>query len=235
MSGMRKVVATLFALGCTVTSALAADLDGPMSYRGGPDSSYARPFSWTGLYVGVHGGVGWTDADWKFSGSSLSHSGYGGLLGGQVGYNIQAGRAVLGIEGDYSGAWLGASDPCPNPAFACKHDVNWLASIRGRLGFTVNDNRTLLYGTAGVAWADATLSTRDAANVPFGSDLSVTKQGWVAGAGIEHMLSQNLSARFEYLYYGFGGIHAPAGTLDATATKVDLSSQVIRFGLNYKF
>ena len=61
------------------------------------------------------------------------------------------------------------------------------------------------------------------------------RRGWVAGAGFEHMLTQNLSARFEYLYYGFDGINAPAGTLDVNATKIDLSSQVVRFGLNYKF
>jgi opacity protein-like surface antigen len=35
----------------------------------------------------------------------------------------------------------------------------------------------------------------------------------VAGGGIEHMLTPNMSARVEYLYYGFDGATAPAGTL----------------------
>lgn len=232
---LRKLTLAAALLASAATTVVAADLEGPRRYAAPPEPTYVRPFSWTGLYVGVHGGAGWTDADWNFAASSLGHSGYGGLLGGQIGYNIQAGRAVVGLEGDASGAWLGGSDPCPNPAWGCSHDVNWLASFRARLGFTMNGNRTLVYGTAGAAWADASFATRDAANNPFGSSVSTTKQGWVAGAGIEHMLTQHLSARFEYLYYGFDGINAPAGTLDTAATKIDLSSQVLRFGLNYKF
>lgn len=235
MSKLRKLTLAALSLSCIGTAAFAADLEGPRRYSAPPEPTYVRPFTWTGLYVGVHGGFGWSDADWNFSASTLSHSGYGGVLGGQIGYNIQAGSAVLGLEGDYSGAWLGGADPCPNPAWGCHHDVNSLASFRARLGFTVNDNRTLIYGTAGAAWADTTFSAQDAANTPFGSSVSRTKQGWVAGAGVEHMLTQHLSARFEYLYYGFDGIHAPAGTLDTSPTKLDLSSQVLRFGLNYKF
>jgi outer membrane immunogenic protein len=232
---MMKSVATWTAAALVLgasTAAHAADLDGPRRYDSGP--SY-RPFSWTGLYVGVHGGLGWSDADWNFANASLSHSGYGGLLGAQVGYNFQIGRAVLGLEGDYSGSWLGGSDACPNPAFNCSHDINWLGSMRGRFGYTFNDNRTLVYGTAGLAWVDGTANTRTAGGVNFGSGLDFSQRGWVAGAGFEHMLTQNLSARFEYLYYGFDGINAGAGVLDTTPTKIDLSSQVVRFGLNYKF
>lgn len=221
-------MALLFTAG---SAALAADLDGPRRYDSAP--SY-QPFTWTGLYVGVHGGLGWSDADWKFSNASLSHSGYGGLLGAQVGYNFQIGRAVLGLEGDYSGAWLGGTDACPNPAFNCGHDVNWLGSMRGRLGYTFNDNRSMLYGTAGLAWIDGTAKTQAVGGANFGT-LDFSQRGWVAGAGFEHMLTQNLSARFEYLYYGFDGINSPAGNLDGGSTKIDLSSQVIRFGLNYKF
>ena len=101
--------------------------------------------------------------------------------------------------------------------------------MRGRLGTTINDNRTLLYATAGVAWADMDYS---AALAP---GFSETHFGWVAGGGIEHMLSQNLSARVEYLYYDFNDATAPAGALGVGATNVDPSTQVVRFGLNLKF
>ena len=49
------------------------------------------------------------------------------------------------------------------------------------------------------------------------------------------MLSQNLSARVEYLYYDFNDATAPAGTLDAASTKLDPTMQTVRFGINLKF
>jgi opacity protein-like surface antigen len=48
--------------------------------------------NWTGLYAGVHAGVG--------AGSIRGGSATGGLIGGQAGFNTQADRVVLGIEGD---------------------------------------------------------------------------------------------------------------------------------------
>jgi len=101
-------------------------------------------------------------------------------------------------------------------------------STRGRLGVAFNDNRTMLYGTGGVAWADIDYSSG------VGS-YSKTHFGWVIGGGLEHMLSQNLSARVEYLYYDFNDATAPAGTLSAGSTKLDPTMQTVRFGINLKF
>ena len=71
---------------------------------------YAPPpqFSWTGLYIGAHVGYGWSDLDWQFDatpGISTGHTGGGGLLGGQIGYNVQVRQFVFGVEADMSGAW----------------------------------------------------------------------------------------------------------------------------------
>jgi outer membrane immunogenic protein len=111
-----------------------------------------------------------------------------------------------------------------------------MASVRGRAGIAVNNNRTLLYGTAGVAWADVDYVAADAATgAAFGSGFSNTHVGWVAGAGIEHMLTQNLTARVEYLYYGFDSATAPAGALGGGPAAIDLNTQTVRFGLNFKF
>ena len=62
--------------------------------------------TWTGFYVGLHAGYGWSDVDWQEGGFSASHSGEGALAGGQVGFNLQAGRLVYGIEADLSSAWI---------------------------------------------------------------------------------------------------------------------------------
>jgi outer membrane immunogenic protein len=223
-------------------AALAADLGGAPRRAVVSDEPYyatAPRFSWTGLYIGAHVGYGWSDVDWQYAlspGFSTSHTGTGGLVGGQVGYNIQSGALVFGIEADLSSAWLDGVTGCPNLAFNCQHSFNWMASVRGRVGAAVNGNRTLLYVTGGGAWADVDYAATDAVTgTMFGTGFSQRHVGWVAGAGVEHMLMPNLTARVEYLYYGFDDATAPAGTLGAGPAAIGLNTQTVRFGLNYKF
>jgi outer membrane immunogenic protein len=214
-----------------VSTAMAADL------RGGPPRGSLKEapppplplYSWSGLYIGVHAGYGWSDLDWTEGGTTVGDSGDGWVGGGQIGYNWQRGALVFGVEADISGSGLDGSIACPNPADACAHDVNWLASVRGRLGVTGNGNRTLFYATAGGAWADVDYT---ASGRPGFSDRHF---GWVAGGGIEHMLTPNWSARIEYLYYGFDGATAPAGALAGGPVDLDPSMQTVRVGLSLKF
>jgi len=221
-------------------AAAAADLGGaPRRPVNDELISYGPAFSWTGLYIGAHVGYGWSDVDWQFAstpGISTNQGGTGTLLGGQIGYNIQLRQFVFGAEADLSSAWLDGSTACPNPAFNCAHSFNWMASLRGRAGLAINNNRTLVYGTAGVAWANVDYTANDAfSGAAFGTGFSNTHVGWVAGGGIEHMLTPNLTARIEYLYYGFGSATAAAGALGSGPASIDLNTQTVRFGLNFKF
>ena len=221
-------------------AAAAADLGGgprrPVNDEAIP---YGPAFSWSGLYIGTHVGYGWSDVNWQldtFPGTAKDHSGGGTLVGGQIGYNWQVRQFVFGAEADLSGAWLDGSTACTNPAFSCAHSYNWLGSLRGRAGVTVNGNRTLLYATGGVAWADIDYGASNAVTgAPFGTGFSHTHTGWVAGTGIEHMLTPNLTARIEYLYYGFDSVTAPPGALSGGPASVNPSTQTVRFGLNFKF
>src|SRR5205807_1798950 len=92
------VVGTMFG----ACAASAADLAArPMPY-----AAPAPAFSWTGCYVGVHGGAGvLLDQGFQSGGRSLPEDkhGVGGLAGGQIGCNYQTGMLVLGIEGE--GFW----------------------------------------------------------------------------------------------------------------------------------
>jgi outer membrane immunogenic protein len=213
-------LATIASVGM-VQLAAAADLGGGPPRRGSVKDApvvYERPFSWSGLYIGAHAGYGWSDVEDSIG--LASHDGDGWLAGAQIGYNLQSGKFVFGLEADMSGVFVDGSTAC------CGHEFNWLASARGRAGVAFNGNRTLLYATGGAAWADVDYTA------PGASGFSNTHFGWVAGGGIEHMLTQNVSARVEYLHYGFD---EATGTLDTLATAVEPTLDTVRFGLNMKF
>jgi outer membrane immunogenic protein len=216
---LRSVVLAAIASFSFAPALTAADLGGGPPRRGGLKDApvvYEQPFSWSGLYIGGHLGYGWSDVDL----GSVSQDGEGGLAGGQIGYNLQSGRFVFGVEADISGTLVDGSQAC------CRHEINWLASARGRAGMTINGNRTLLYATGGAAWADIDYAG------PGGDGFSKTHYGWVAGGGVEHMLTQNLSARVEYLHYSFDDA---TGTVGGISANVEPTLDTVRAGLNLKF
>lgn len=224
MQGLRSIALAVLVAALVAPGALAADLGTPRSGRIATAERQAifqdvSPFAWTGLYVGGHGGYGWSDID----GQGDSIDGEGALAGGQIGYNLQAGRLVYGIEADVSSSWVEGDSDC------CGHNIDLLYSVRGRAGLSSTDNRWLFYATGGAAWADA-----DYSSPGFGGH-SDTHFGWVAGAGIERALSQRLTARVEYLYYDFDSVSAPAGALGVAATDLDPSMHTVRLGVNFKF
>jgi outer membrane immunogenic protein len=118
-------------------------------------------------------------------------------------------------------------------------DVEWLGSVRGRLGYTWN--RALLYFTGGAAWSrtDFTgIESRAGGAAGETASFSSTKAGWVAGGGLEYMLSNNWSGRVQYLYYSFAGASTVVpGILTSFDTFAWGRTQVssLTVGLNYKF
>jgi outer membrane immunogenic protein len=202
--------------------AAAADLGGRSKIAHSVPEPMPSPFTWAGYYVGVHAGYGWSSIDWQEGAFVGNHDGEGLLAGGQIGFNLQTGRLVYGIEADATASWVEGANSC------CGHNVEFLYSVRARLGLSSDDNRWLFYVTGGAAWADVDYGS-------VGSGHSDTHFGWVAGAGVERALAPNLTARLEYLYYDFDSLSAPAGSLGVGATELDPTLQTVRFGLNYKF
>jgi outer membrane immunogenic protein len=217
---MKKILlgsVSAIALTCSVH---AADL--PMK---APPAPPPLLWSWTGFYVGVHGGVvshkgEFDDLGGFFNGSPIAPVTYsatktGGMFGGHLGYNWQSGSVVYGLEGDFSGLWAkGGARGRPLFDSLASFDVNWLATIRARLGVTVS-NATLLYVTGGVAFADVSNQARV---TDFGPGYIMTvdkvKTGWTAGGGIEHRFAGNWTARLEGRYVDLGNsstLCAPAG------------------------
>ena len=164
---------------------------------------------WNGLYVGLHGGYAWQDVDGIFNsgGNSTVLSAIdlnGAIVGGQLGYNYQSGQFLLGIEGDAS-TLANGSDTVTGPAVpgaaTFSADMNYLASIRARLGWAIND--WLLYGTVG--WGFSRFEfTENMPAQPFSGKLRLEDEGIVYGGGVEWMLSYGVSLRAEYLRYDLG-------------------------------
>lgn len=182
-----------------------------------PPEPVAVPFTWTGFYLGAHGGWNWaeTDADGLDIGDTD-----GFVVGGQLGYNWQWDSFVFGIEGD--GSFADSEDGFPDADI----EQNFLASIRGRLGFGLD--RFLIYGTGGAAFTGLDVGFLS------GDDDESTFFGWVVGGGIEYAITDNVSFGVEYLHYDFGE-EVFTDDLGAFDDDIGLTNDVVRGRLNVKF
>lgn len=187
--------------------AVAADFPGARNSNSGY-SVPGAPVNWQGFYLGLNTHYGWGKAN------AASLSGFG--IGGHAGYNFQSGPGVFGVEGDvgYTGI--------DYRGFADTFRQKWLASGRLRAGYALD--RFLPYVTGGFAYTDGTLKTAT------GRD-DQGHFGYVVGVGAEAMLTQNVSARVEFLHYGFSRetYNAPG------ARRIGPQNNLLRFGLSYKF
>jgi len=178
------------------------------------------PFSWTGFYVGAHAGYGFGSVDSSLA-APLDSFDIKGFVGGvHAGYNYQMNQWVLGVEGDFDGTSINgkATDGLGN---INKMTVPWQGSVRGRVGYAWD--RFLLYGTGGVAFADAKLAGGD----------SKTLAGWTAGAGLEYAFTDNWSARLEYRYTDYQ--RATFSTPALGSFKNRFNENQVLAGISYKF
>jgi len=192
-------------------------------------------YNWTGPYIGAFSGATWGDqhAFAPAFGTSSDPDFAGYIIGGQLGYNIQHGRWVIGIEGDYGFANASGGVSCPNAfLFTCGAEVHDLASLTGRLGIT--SGRALFYAKGGWAAGNVTALTSINTGVP-GGVIGETKwlTGWTVGGGMEFALTNNWSARAEYMHYDLGSGTFTVG--GPTVIEVDTRGDTVRVGVNYHF
>ena len=179
------------------------------------------------------------------TGLSSSSSPRGGIAGGQIGFNWQAGMVVFGAELDAQ--WSGQSNTVslictpPTPGCTASEAIKIRSLTTGRARFGLAFDWLMPYVTAG----GALVTARDDLTVTVGGlsgsfpPLSGTTLGWTAGAGVDVALSSNWSARLEYLHIRANGITSAVvipgvlgnGTAAETATYRD---NIVRVGLNYR-
>jgi len=190
----------------------------------------------------------------------------GGVGGFQAGYNWQFWPAwVVGVEGDISwaslsnhstqspaiflaggGAGPGVGAGAQGTSLQASQNTEWLASLRGKLGFTGWLNNTMFYATGGVAWAQVEYQGSGVFFNGFTDQTQPnhsTRTGWVVGAGAEWMATTNILLRAEYLYYNINSnviAQAPYlapgfGVASPTFAWSNYNVQVFRIAGSYKF
>jgi outer membrane immunogenic protein len=200
------------ALGTAAAVALSSRASAADLRRGGYQAPYvAAPmvYSWMGPYLGGNIGYQW--------GSTTNNpTNPSGVAGGvQAGYNWQNGQFVFGAETDIQ---LSAADDTFAP---WKFSNPWFGTLRGRAGIAFNN--VLFYVTGGLAYGGVTGEW-------MGLSESKTHLGWTVGGGAEFGITQNWSAKIEYLYIDL----ADRG-YSITATNNGLESSLVRLGVNYRF
>ncbi len=229
------------------SSAQAADI-APASY------------DWTGFYLGANAGAAWNNSSVDnnyYSSTGIPYVGFKNSLdgdetaftaGGLLGYNYQMDKVVLGIEADLN--YLGFSDSKSNSfeypsspglpyTTTSSVEADWFGTIRGRLGFAVDN--VLIYGTGGAAYGHVSASGKVTADFPPGGTAKTstdsTNWGWTVGGGAEYGID-NWSLGLEYLYVDLGSDdwnyeYQPTG--ERLKGSADYAFSTVRASVRYRF
>jgi outer membrane immunogenic protein len=190
---------------------------------------------WNGFYAGVQGAAAtysakWNDINYDWFGHSMVTAKDKILPGAQVGYNRQYGSVVYGLEFDYrSGAKRVTR--YSNDVYKTD-DLKSLMTFRLRAGLAAD--RSLLYGTFGLARADAThdwIEDADVTDSWYG--VKNDRLGTAYGFGFERKLSKRLSARLEWLRAEIPGVKER--NQDGYQMEISETLDSASVGLNFHF
>ena len=250
-------------------------MSGPMPAAPAPMMS-----DWTGWYAGGNLGGAIGNAGTSNVGSNVggSHTAAvdgafnaansnpfkvsSGVIGGQLGYNYEYQDFVFGLESNFdympqtASSTLSAYDSSVTGIgpvnFVGTNTVstNWYDTVRGRVGYSFDDDTVLVYATGGLALADLTYtsvtnsdSVGSTTNTGLGgTSLGQTMIGWTAGGGLEWRFVANWSVDGQYLYNHFGTASqtyvsaAPLTANQSTFTQnARLTDNIVTAGINYHF
>ncbi|WHQ70181.1 outer membrane protein [Methylorubrum extorquens] len=280
---MLKTVLARSAAAFVSTAAVAADL--PQREQT-PVFAQIPAFTWSGFYAGIAAGYAFSGrqtvrtTDFTPIGQAvLAASGFGAVrseqegatVAGGFGYNYQFTPGtgfVAGIETDIQYTDLDSSRATSASVggttffLSGRQSLNFLGTVRGRLGYAFN--RVLVYGTGGFAYGNVNYEinanvTSDLGTIPFDAGrFNNVETGYVYGGGVEYAMPTESFLNFfsanaviikaEYLHYdlgsrsvfnsGVGPVFGPGGSLAVGLTSVSrfrTEGNIVRAGVNYKF
>jgi outer membrane immunogenic protein len=232
--------------------ASAADLGRPYT-KAAP--MMATMYDWSGFYVGINGGGGWSHKCWDVTnilGVTLPaalaegcHDASGGVVGGQIGYRWQMASWVFGLEA--AGEWANlrgsnASLLLPGTILNVtdQSKINALGFFTGQVGYAWNN--VLLYVKGGAAVASDKYYGFLTVNNFALDNASETRVGGVIGAGLEYGLTPNIILGVDY-QHAFMGTRAVSFAPNVFVPGLPLSRienirqdvDVVTARLSYKF
>jgi outer membrane immunogenic protein len=201
---MSRIIFAALAAATIAAPALAADSE--------------KPFQ--GPFIGAQ--LGWQQDRQSLTTSTVPAtttraSGDGFAYGGQLGYDFQIGKAVLGLETSITGRTgrtsFGTFDV----------EQGRTINVTGRAGWVIVPDG-LLYARGGYSNARYSISN------PTGP--SENRDGYLLGVGYEHRLGSNVSARLEYNYSDYGNDTLPGTGGPST---LNYHRHAVMTGINFRF
>jgi outer membrane immunogenic protein len=196
-------------------------------------------YDWSGFYAGVFGGGGFGNHNVNngtpngFAPFLFNYDSTGALAGGEIGYNVQSGSYLVGVEA--TGFWSGikGTDASQLPAQIDADNLREVGTLVARGGITVD--RLMLFFTGGWAYGDIQHTSTNPGNVPAVDQFAVTRSGLTAGGGIAFAMTNNLIGKIEYRYFDFG-VLSRGGPLNGLAPyTVNSTYSILTLGLDFKF
>jgi outer membrane immunogenic protein len=213
---MKKIL--LGAMGLAVVSmtapASAADL-AARPYTKAPPPMVAAIYDWTGFYIGLNGGGGWSHKCWTDTNrfgvlfpnvSEGCHDASGGMVGGQLGYRWQAANWVFGLEaqGDWAD-FKGSNTSVFLAGVTNQTKIDAFGLFTGQVGYAWNSVLWYVKGGAAVA-NDKYQGLTTVGSIAF-DRVNDTRWGGVVGTGLEFGFAPNWSVAVEYDHI-FMGTHS---------------------------
>lgn len=149
--------------------------------------------------------------------TTVRASGDGFAYGGQLGYDFNLGSAVVGLEASLTGRT--GTNNFPTFDLEAGRTIN----VTARAGWLITPEG-LLYARGG--YSNARFSI---VNPAGGSE---NRGGWLLGAGYEHVLAKNVSARVEYNYSDYGNDLLPG---IGGGARLNYHRHAVMTGLNFRF
>lgn len=208
--------------------------------------------TWTGFYIGVNAGGQFGHSedkdldDYNFPDKPWGYGESGFTGGGQIGYNWQWRRLVLGPEIDFGYMDLhgrGIEPGFPQDTFG-QSDGNLFATFRGRLGIAVDC--WLFYATGGAIGVNYHTKVIDSSFTMAGPDtIDASKEefnwGYTVGGGVERMFNmfgRRWSLKAEYLYFNLDSQNFSAisdNFFGPFGWRAETHGHIVRGGLNFHF
>ena len=186
----------------------------------------AAVYDWSGFYVGLNGGGGWSGKCWDIVTNILGapvvppvsegcHTASGAVAGGQFGYRWQTGAWVFGVEAQGDLADLSGSNG-PSLLTGCggsnRSKIDAIGLFAGQVGYAWDN--VLLYVKGGVIGVSDKYEGFTTATSFVFDRASETRWNGAVGAGLDFGVTPNIVLGVDYVH-GFMGTRDNSFTFNA--------------------